>query len=344
MRVLHLFWLALLLGTGSPAMAGPSLHIFIWSEYLDPEVVNDFERDTGARVIVDVYEDAESMLAKLQAGGGGSYDIVVPPDHLVPTMIKLGLLERLRHENLPNLANLEARFASPPFDPGNVHTVAYQWGTVGIYYRREPGRPAPTGWAAFFDPARQPGPMVLIDSMRDAIGAALKYRGHGLNTTEVGALKEARDLLIEAKRRAVAMEGSVGGRNRVLARTAAAAIVYSGEAARGMNQDPQTAYVIPREGSQIWLDNLAVPKGAPNRDLAERFINYLLDGRVGARISNFTQFATPNRAAKEWVRAEDRQNPAIYPPPEVMNSLEFLVDVGSKTRLFDQVWTQVKAR
>lgn len=340
-------WLSLSLGgLFEPCASGAPqpLNVFIWSEYLDPEVVRDFEKQFNARLVIDLYEDSDAMLAKLQSGGAGLYDIVVPPDHMVPTMVKLGLLTPLRPDRLPNLKNLDPRFLNPSFDPGNKHSVPYQWGTVGVYYRKTPGKPDPDSWGVLLDPERAIGPFVLIDSMRDAIGAALKYRGHSLNSTDTAALKEVRDLLIAAKRRCVGMEGSVGGKNRVLAGTAAAAVVYNGEAARGISEDPGTAYFIPREGSQIWVDNLTIPAGAPNRDLAERFINFLLDAQVGARISNFTQFATPNRAAREFIRPEDLRNPTIYPAEEVAAKLEFLQDLGGRIRVYDQVWTQVKAR
>lgn len=337
--------LLLLLPPGAPPLpAAEPLRVFIWSEYLDPEVVKDFERICNARVTVDVYEEAESLLAKLRTGGTALYDVVVPPDHLVVPMVKLGLLAPLRHDRLPNLEHLDPKFLSPPFDPRNQHTVAYQWGTVGIYYRKSPGRPDPDSWNILFDPDHSLGPWVLIDSMRDAIGAALKYRGHSLNAISTEALREARDLLLAAKPRTVALEGSVGGRNRVLARSAAAAIVYSSDAARGMAEDPETAYVIPREGSQIWLDNLAVPARAPNRDLAERFINHLLDPRVSARNARFTQGATPVSAARAFLPEEDLRHPAIYPPADTLDRLEYLQDLGGRTRLYDQVWTQVKAR
>src|SRR4030095_15892210 len=134
MRTMWVVW-ALSVLLGAPNLrAAERLNIFIWSEYLDPEVVKEFESRFDARVTIDVYEDAESMLAKVQGGGGGLYDIVVPPDHVVPGMIKLGLLTPLRHSQLPNLPNLDRRFASPPFDPENKYTVAYQWGQVGSLY------------------------------------------------------------------------------------------------------------------------------------------------------------------------------------------------------------------
>jgi len=329
----------------SPLTAAEAkLNVFIWSEYLDPAVVKDFERQHACKVTVDVYEDAESMLAKLQGGGTALYDLVVPPDHLVPTMVKLGLLAPLRPANLPNLKNLDAKFANPPYDRGNRFSVAYQWGTVGILVRPAAGRPVAETWGLVFDAKQQPGKFVLIDSVRDCLGAALKFKGHSLNSTEIPHLKEARDLVIEAKRRATGFDGSVGAKNKIVAKSVAAAIVYSGEAARAMTDDASLRYIIPREGSQIWVDNLCIPAKAPHRDLAEKFINFVLDAKTGARLADFGQFATANAAAKPFIKPDDAKNPAIYPPADVMAKLEFLEDLGAKTKLYDEAWTQVKAR
>ena len=328
-----------------PVFADSSkLNLFIWSEYIDPQIVQQFEKEFHCKVTLDVYEDAESMLAKIQGGGVSLYDVVVPPDHLVPVMVKLKLLAALRHENIPNLKNLDEKFAGPPYDRANQFTVAYQWGTVGVFLRKTDEQPVDPTWGLFFDRKLQPGSFVLIDSVRDSVGAALKYKGHSLNSTNLAQLKEARDLVLDAKRRSLGFEGSVGAKNRVLARSTRAAIVYSGEAVRAMAEDPGTTYFIPREGSQIWLDNLVVPAKAPHRDLAEKFINFILDARVGAQLSNFTLFATPNRAARQFIRPEVLNNPVIYPPPEIMTNLEFLEDLGAYTRLYDEIWTQIKAR
>jgi spermidine/putrescine transport system substrate-binding protein len=321
------------------------LNLFIWSEYIDPKLIAEFENKNDCKVNIDLYEDAESMLAKVQSGGVSLYDVVVPPDHLVPVMLKLNLLAPLRHENIPNLKNLDDTFANPPYDRGNRYTAAYQWGTVGILARLVKGQPPPAPtWGLFFDPRQQTGPFVLIDSLRDTIGAALKYKGYSLNSTDAEQLKQARDLIIEAKKRSSGFEGSVGAKNKVLAKTAHLAIVYSGEGTRGSSDDPGVVYFIPREGSQIWVDNMAVPARAPHHDLAEKFINFMLEGRVGAQLSGFTQFASPNRAAMALIPAADRKNPAIYPPPEIRSRLEFLEDLGGKTRLYDEIWTQVKAK
>jgi spermidine/putrescine transport system substrate-binding protein len=326
-----------------PTSATP-LNLYIWSEYIDPKVVAAFEKESGCKVNIDLYEDGESMLAKLQGGGAGLYDVVVPPDHLVPAMIKLGLLARLRQDRLPNLRNLDPQFAHPPFDRENHYTVAYQWGTVGIFAREPAGKPLPRTWGLFFDPKLQAGDFVLIDSVRDTLGAALKYKGVSLNSTDLNQLKTVRDLVLNAKKRSRGFEGSVGGKNRVLSKAAQAAIVYSGEGVRGMAEDKETVFFIPEEGSQIWVDNLAIVARAPHAELAERFINFLLEAKTSAQVSNFTQFSSPNRAALEFIRPEDLANPILYPPAEIRKKLEFLQDLGAKTRLFDEIWTQVKAK
>ncbi|MDB6123626.1 MAG: polyamine transporter substrate-binding protein [Pedosphaera sp.] len=321
------------------------LNLFIWSEYIDPKIVAQFEKQNDCKVNIDLYEDAESMLAKVQGGGVSLYDVVVPPDHMVTAMVKLNLLAPLRHEKIPNLKNIDEKFANPPFDRGNRYTAAYQWGTVGIFARQAKGQAplAPT-WGLFFDPKQQAGSFILIDSVRDMLGAALKYKGYSLNSTDPKQLKEARDLVIEAKKRSVGFEGSVGAKNKVLAKTARVAIAYSGEGVRGIGEDKETVYFIPKEGSQIWLDNLAVLAKAPHRDLAEKFINFMLDAQIGAQLSSYTQFASPNKAAMQFIPADDLKNPTIYPAADVKAKLEFLEDLGGKSRLYDEIWMQVKAK
>jgi spermidine/putrescine transport system substrate-binding protein len=320
------------------------LNLFIWSEYMDPEIIADFEKEFDCKVTIDLYEDNESMLAKLQGGGTSLYDIVVPSDYIVVPLVRLRLIQPLRHENIPNMKNIASEFANPPFDPGNRYSAPYQWGTVGIYLRRAKDEKIDETWGLIFDPAKQPGPFLLIDDQRPMIGAALRYLGYSMNSTSKKELREARDLLLEAKRRSVGFAGGVEGKNRVLARGVKMAVVYNGDAVRGTHQDPETYYFVPREGSEIWLDSMCIPSRAPNRDMAEKFINYILDPKVGARLSNFNRYATPNAAAKPFINPEDLKNPAVYPPPEVMKTLEYTADLGIHSRLYDEVWTYIKAR
>jgi spermidine/putrescine transport system substrate-binding protein len=324
--------------------ANNKLNLFIWSEYIDPDIIADFEKRYDAKVIIDLYEDESAMLAKLQGGGASQYDVIVPPDHTVPALIKLKLIAPLRHDNIANIRHIDERFASPWYDPSNRFTVPYQWGTVGIYARKPQEKPYNESWALLFDPKEQRGPFVLIDGMRDGIGAALKFKGHSLNSTNLAALAEARDLLIDAKKRSLGFEGGVGGKNKVLSRAAQFSMAYSGDAMRGIKDDPETYYFIPVEGSQIWVDNLAVCAKAPNRIVAEKFLNFILNPEVGARLADYNQYATPNKAAMAFVHPDNLANPMIYPPADVMKRLEFLRDLGRQTKLYDEVWTRVKAK
>jgi spermidine/putrescine transport system substrate-binding protein len=331
--------------TGPTEATGPcAINLFIWSEYIDPEIIKSFEQKYTCKVTTEVYEDNESMIAKLQAGGTSQYDLVVPSGYVVPGMIHLGLLAELRHANIPNLANLDEKFANPAFDPGNKYTAAYQWGTVGIYLRKSQAKNYKPSWNLLFDPKQQPGPFLMMDSIREMLGSALKFQGKSVNTTNPAEIETAGALLIEAKKRSQGFEGGVGGKNKVLSKEVTAAVVYNGDAARGMTDDKDTQFFVPDEGGVIWVDSLVIPAKAPHRDWAEKFIDYILDAKIGAQLSNFNQYATPNKAARPLVKPEDLANPAIYPTPEMMAKLELVGDVGDASKLYDEIWTRVKSK
>ena len=329
--------------TSQSAAAETKLNFFTWSEYIDPAIISDFEKKFSCKVNVDLYEDNESLLAKLESGGVATYDVIVPSDYIVPALKANKLLAPLRRENIPNLANVDPRFTNAPHDPGNEFTAPYQWGTVGIFVRRKAGEQIDETWGLYFDPKKQLGPFVLIDNARDSLATAFKYLGSSINSTDKETIAKARDLLLDAKKRSVGLDGGIGGRNKVLAQVAKMAVTYNGDAVRAMKDDPETFFFIPREGAQMWVDNMAIPAQAPNKDLAEKFINYILDAKVGAQLSNFNQFATPNKASLPMIAEADKNNRAIYPTPEIMEKLEFFKDLGATSRLYDEVWTQIKA-
>jgi spermidine/putrescine transport system substrate-binding protein len=338
-----LTWLALALCAASLHAANYKLNLFIWSEYIDPEVVAEFEKRYNAKVIIDLYEDEAAMMAKLKGGGAAQYDVIVPPDHTVPALIKLKLIAPLRPANIPNMRHIDPRFASPWYDPSNRFTVPYQWGTLGIYARK-PAEPYHESWALLFDAKEKRGSFMFMDSMRDTIGAALKFQGHSFNSTDKKELAAARDLVIDAKKRSLGFAGGVGGKNKVLAKECTMAMAFSGDAARGMVEDRETYYFIPQEGGQIWMDNLAICAQAPNRNVAEKFLDFVLAPEIGAKLADFNLYGTPNKAALAFVRPENFKNPIIYPPPAVMDRLEFLRDLGKDTKLYDEIWTQIKAK
>ncbi|PYE56584.1 polyamine ABC transporter substrate-binding protein [Deinococcus yavapaiensis] len=324
--------------------AKQTLRLFIWSDYMDPAVIKDFEKKFGANVVIDTYESNESMLAKLQ-GGGARYDLAVPSDYIIQTMVKSNLLQELRAKNVPNLKNIASTFKSPKYDPGNKYSAAYQYSATAVAYRADKVKNPAQSWSVIFgseDKIR----FALLDDPREVIGAALKYLGYSLNSTSTQELAKARDLIVKtkAKKGFVGFDGGPGIRNKLLAGEIDLGQIYAGDGLQGAQENKNLKLFIPKEGTTISVDNLVVLKNAPNRDLAEKFVNFILDAKVGARISNYTQYATPNGAARQYLDPALKSNQALYPPAVVAKGFENIREVGSATRLYDRIWTQVKAR
>ena len=320
------------------------LHLYIYPDYIDPKAVADFERIHGCQVTLDHFEDANIMLSKMAAGGASAYDIVVPGHFTLPGLIERKLVAPLRQEAIPNFSHLDPQFLNQSFDPKNTHSVPYAWGTTGIYTRRTDIRPEEELWGLLFDAKRQRGKFTLLEDPRLCLGAAQHYLGYKMNTLDLGELERSRDCLIDAKRRSVGFATGFAGRNQVLSGEADFAMAYSSDALIGERQDARTRYFVPREGAGIWLDALCISAQAPHRELAEAFINHLLDPRVNASNAQVIRAATANKSALEFINPKERNHPGIYPPPEVIQRLEYAVDLGSNNRVFDELWTQVKSR
>lgn len=329
---------------GKEQKLAKEIHVYNWSEYIDPQVYKDFEAEFGVHVVEDTFANNEELLAKLQAGATG-YDVIVPSDYMVSIMIQEKILAELDHKNIPNITNIDSKFADPPYDRGLRHCVPYLWGTTGIGYNNEAFDEPPDSWAYLFDPnmaSQYAGRFTMLNDPRETIGAALKYLGYSLNSTSEEELTKARDLLIQQKQWVYAYDAEqyedlLSADETVLAHG------WSGDFFMVSAEDERIWYAIPKEGATIWADNLCIPKTAPNKYTAEVFINYLLRPEVAAANSNYTWYASPNAAAKELIEAEILEEPAIYPPQEVMERLEWLEDVGDATPLYERMWTEVKA-
>lgn len=330
---------------GGKQQLAKELHVYNWSEYIDPQIYADFEKEFGVKVIEDTFASNEDLLAKLQAGASG-YDLIVPSDYMVAIMIELNLLAELNYDNIPNFQNIWDKFRDPPYDPGNKYSVPYQWGTSGIGYNLDMFEEPPDSWAYLFDPvyaSAYAGKMSMLNDSRETIGAALKYLGYSLNSTDVQQLEEAKQLLIQQKQW-VKTYDSEGFEDLLAAGETVIAHGWSGDFFQAAVEAPQIWYVIPGEGATIWADNLCIPKTAPSQYTAEVFINYLLRPEVGAKVSNYTWYASPNKAAEKYINAEILEDPAIYPPAEVMDKLEFIHDVGEATPVYDRIWTEIKTK
>ncbi|MCB0139462.1 MAG: spermidine/putrescine ABC transporter substrate-binding protein [Caldilineaceae bacterium] len=316
------------------------LNIFNWSTYIAPGIIPKFEEKYNVKVNYDMYESNEDLLAKIQAGNPG-YDLIVPGDYMVEIMRNLDLLTEIDQSNIPNMANLNPTFLDLPFDPGNQHCLPYQWGTMALGYNATKVDGDIDSWQVMFDDTLDLR-RAWLDDARSTIGVALMLLGYDVNTTDPDQIAEATAMLVKQKKLVTAYAPDTGqimlddGEVDVAAE-------WSGDILQIMEENPDIRLVIPKEGAMAWVDSLCIPKGAPHKEMAENFINFILDAEIGAELSNYVRFATPNAAAMAMINPEDLSNPGIYPPAEVMDKLQFLVDVGDATLLYDDAWTEIKA-
>ena len=338
----------LLLAAGAVAFSAEkgTVTIYMYSEYIDPAIPAQFEKDTGYKLNVQVYENQDEMVTKLRAGAGSQYDVLIGTDVIVTKMIKLGLVKPLDQAKIPNAAGVDAKFRNPPFDPANQYSWPYFYGTVGIAYNLEKAPKTPATWAWLFDEKQQFGPFVFMDEQRTMIGSTLVYQGKNINSRDPAEIKAAADALIAAKKskNCVGFDGGVGGLAKVTSGEAAAAVVYNGDAARAIAEKPTIGFAVPKEGGNLWVDVALISAQAPNSDGAHALINYLLDPKVAAQNTNVMKYANGVTAATPLVEEAIRTNVIIYPDEATMKTLQVMGDVGKENRLYDEAWTATKAQ
>ncbi|MBI4400477.1 MAG: spermidine/putrescine ABC transporter substrate-binding protein [Nitrospirae bacterium] len=328
-------------GSSDASQTTTTLHYFTWSDYVGPELIAAFEKAAGVKVVVDTFSSNEELLAKLQSGAIG-YDVVVPSDFMVSIMIKQGLLAELDLTKIPNVSMLAEQLRRLPFDPEHRYSVPYLWGTVGIGYDSAVIPTPPDSWAVLWEP-RYKGKISMLNDQREVFGAALRVMGQSLNAKDPMLIEQAKAKLVSQK--PLVKTYTSDNYDQLLASgEVVLAHGWGGPVARAMAVRPSIKYVIPKEGSTIWADCLVVLKTSRNKDLAMRFINYLLDREVAARTTNRLLFASSNREAKALVDEKVRANPAVYPPDSALNRLEWIADVGEAIRLYDRAWTELKMR
>jgi spermidine/putrescine transport system permease protein len=327
-------------GRGPGQAPTRTLNLFIWSNYIAPETIAKFEARHGARVNVDLYDSNEALLAKLQAGNAG-YDVVCPSDYSVQVLLAQDLLRPLDRSLLPHLANIDPSFLDRPYDPGNAHSVPYFWGTTGIAYDRTKVDAPVDSWAALWNP-RYRGRVLMLDDAREAFGAALKMRGHSLNTTDERILLAARDDLMRQKSLVKAYNSS-NFEDVLLSGDVWLAQGWNGQFAKAMDQNPDVVYVIPKEGATLFIDNLAIPRDAAFPGLAHAFLDFTMEPEIAAEICRTMRYSSPNRAAWPLLPPQIRNHTAVFPPPEVVQRLELIRDLGDTTVVYDRLWTAVKS-
>ncbi len=295
------------------------LYVYNWGEYIDPEVIDMFEEETGIKVIYNEFEQNEDMYPIIKTGAV-NYDVVCPSDYMIEKMISEDMLYELNYDNIPNIANIDETYlkSAEGFDPGNKYSVPYCWGTVGILYNKTMVDEPITSWGALFD-EKYSGKILMMDSVRDAYMIALTYLGYDLNSTDEAQIDEATDLL---KSQYPLIQAYVIDqvRDKMIGNEAALGVIYSGEAIYTQRENPDLEYVVPEEGSNVWIDGWVIPKNAKNKENAEAWINFMCREDIALLNFEYITYSTPNAAARELIEDEDIKNSEIaFPDASILS-------------------------
>lgn len=317
------------------------LTVFNWYDYIDPAVLDLFEEETGISVKYVNFTTNEEMYTKLEAGAG-TYDVIFPSEYMIERMIKNDMLEELDTASMPNFQNLIERLQSPDYDPENKYSVAYMWGTLGILYNTEMVDEEITSWGALFD-EKYAGNVIMMNSMRDTVGIALKYLGYSMNTREEAELTAAKDLLVEQKQKKIECGYLLDEtKDKMVGGEAAIGVVYSGDAQYAIEKNESLRYVVPEEGSNIWVDGMCIPKGSKNVEAAQQFIDFMCRPDIAQMNFDYIYYCSPIRQVVEGLSEEDAANETINPSEEISARCEFFNDVSDCMELYENVWMEVR--
>ena len=318
--------------------------VYNWGEYIDPEVLSLFEEETGIQVIYEEYETNEIMYPKIKSGAV-DYDAVCPSDYMIQKMIDNGLLAKINWDNIPNIENIGEIYLdkSREFDQYNEYSVPYCWGTVGILYNKTMVSNPVDSWRILWE-SQYKDSILMQDSVRDAFAVSLKYLGYSLNTTNIQELKEAQELLVTQKPLVQAYVIDQV-RDKMIGNEAALGVIYSGEAIYTQMENPDLEYVIPKEGSNVWIDSWVIPKNAKHKENAEKFINFLCRPDIALMNFEYITYSTPNTAARELIEDPEIRNSHIaFPDDSELERCETFHFLGNEAEeIYNQLWREVKS-
>ena len=328
----------------SDVLNDEKLVVYNWGEYIDPEVLTIFEKETGIDVVYEEFETNEILYPKISSGAI-AYDVICPSDYMIQRMIENDLLSEINFDNIPNIKNIGEQYMeqSKQFDPENKYSVPYCWGTVGILYNKTMVDEPVDSWSILWNPKYKDS-ILMQDSVRDAFGATLKYLGYSLNSTDLDELTEAKNLLIEQKPLVQAYVIDQV-RDKMIGNEAALGVIYSGEAIYTQKENPNLEYVIPKEGSNIWIDSWVIPKNEEHKENAEKFINFLCRPDIALMNFEYITYSTPNEAARELIEDESIRNSEIaFPDLSQYDNLETFQYLGTEAdQVYGDLWNKVKS-
>lgn len=317
--------------------------VYNWGEYIDPDVIAEFEEETGIKVIYDEFETNEIMYPKVDAGAS-EYDVICPSDYMISKMIENDLLQEIDFSKMSNIDQIGSQYMemSKDFDPENKYSVPYCWGTVGILYNKTMVSSAPTKWSDLWNEEYSDN-ILMQDSVRDAFMVAQKMLGYSMNSVDEAELKECRDKLIEQKPLVQAYVVDQV-RDKMIGNEAAIGVIYSGEAIYTQRENTDLEYVIPEEGTNVWIDSWVIPKNAPNYENAIKWIDFMCRPEVALKNFDYITYGTPNIGAKELMDEDLQNNKIAFPDLSAYNNLETYIYLGDEAdELYNDLWKDVKS-
>ena len=315
----------------------PTLNVYNWGDYIDKDVLREFEEEFDVKVRYDDFATNEDLYVKVKQGGS-SYDVIFPSDYMIERMIKEDLLVKLDKYNIPNMENIDGRFIDPDYDPNNEYSVPYMWGTVGIIYNKTMVDP-PSKWADLWD-EKYKGEIIMLKSQRDTLAVALKKLGYSMNTRDMKELEEAKEELIKQKPLVYSYLGDEI-KDAIVQENAGIGVVWSGDAVAMIRNNPNLEYVIPEEGTNLWFDAMVIPKGSENKELAEKFIDFMLRPEISAKNADYIGYSTPIAKARELLPEDIKNSLVAYPRDDMIEDVEIFKDPSDIIGEYDRIWTEI---
>ncbi|EHL19512.1 hypothetical protein HMPREF9628_00233 [Peptoanaerobacter stomatis] len=316
-----------------------TLNVYNWGDFIDPDVINMFEEETGIKVNYENFNNNEELLAKIEAGST-NYDVLFPSDYMVGIMREKGLLQTLDYSNIPNAKYIDERFTGLNYDPKQEYNVPYMWQTVGISYNSKVVTDPVDSWDILWNEKYKRN-IIMLDSSRDTIGITLKKLGYSLNTKDDKELEEAKEELIKQKELVNSYQVDYY-KTALIGGEADMSLAWSGDAMYIKSENPDFEYSIPKEGTNVSIDCMVIPTQSQHKKEAEMFINFMNKPEVAAKNAEYIKYSSPNLEAIKLLPDEEKNNPQMYPEGSIESLGEIFIDLGDYNQVYDKIWTQIK--
>lgn len=325
------------------AQAEEVVNVFNWVDYIDESVIKQFEEETGIKVNYMSFTTNEDMMVQVEASPS-AFDVCFPSEYIVERMLEKDMLAEINYDNIPNAKYLLDNLRDPSYDAGNTHSLPYMWGTVGILYNTTMVDDTVDSWGILWD-QKYANNVFMLDSIRDSMGITLRYLGYSMNTRDILALEAAKDKLIEQKQAGMVKAYQVDEtKDKMVQGEAALAVMWSGDAEYAIELNSDLAYAIPKEGSNVWVDCMVIPKEAKNKENAEKFIDFLCRPDIAQKNCEAIGFSSPNSGAIELMGEEYTSNTVMNPSEEDLANCEYFNDISSDyLAVYNALWAEVKS-